>query len=247
VNTGAGITREAFLGRVRGELRKTRGLFPATSATRPADPVGAAEIVRRELAERWPQALERFRREFEAVAGVFHRVATMQDVPSLVGHIARERSASRLVSWSAPAMGADLAPALVLEGLSTTAMPDVAVDAREARRLREVSAAADIGLTGADLALAETGTLILRSDAGRPRSTSLLPPCHVAVFDRMALVETLQQVGVMLEAWHATDAVAGVVNFITGPSRTADIELTLTRGVHCPKEVHEIFVEGGRA
>ena len=144
-------------------------------------------------------------------------------------------------------MGADLAPALVREGLSTTAMPDVAVDAREARRLREVSAGADIGLTGADLALAETGTLILRSDAGRPRSTSLLPPCHVAVFDRLALVETLQQVGVMLEAWHATDAVSGVVNFITGPSRTADIELTLTRGVHGPKEVHAIFVEGGRA
>ena len=84
--------------------------------------------------------------------------------------------------------------------------------------------------------------------AGRPRSTSLLPPCHVAVFDRTALVESLEQVGIALEAWHdgPAPATAGaVINFITGPSRTADIELTLTRGVHGPKEVHAVFVEDG--
>ena len=109
-------------------------------------------------------------------------------------------------------------------------------------------AAADIGVTGVDLAIAETGSLVLLSGSGRPRSTSLLPPYHVAVFDRSALVESLAQVGVFLEAWHDGPPEAGrggVINVITGPSRTADIELTLTRGVHGPKEVHAIFVEGG--
>jgi L-lactate dehydrogenase complex protein LldG len=113
-------------------------------------------------------------------------------------------------------------------------------------RHRTDAAAAQLGVTGADLVLAETGTLILLSGAGRPRSTSLLPDVHVAVFGRDRLLESLEQVGVMLEALHVDPdrAMSGaMINFITGPSRTADIELTLTRGVHGPKEVHAIFVE----
>src|SRR5206468_235464 len=70
----------------------------------------------------------------------------------------------------------------------------------ERRRLRALIAEADLGVTGADLAVAETGTLVLVSAAGRPRTTSLLPPCHVAAFDRTALVESLEQVGLVLEA-----------------------------------------------
>jgi len=128
-------------------------------------------------------------------------------------------------------------------------MPAAAIESpAERQAMRDLIAAADVGVTGVDLAVAETGSLVLLSGSGRPRSTSLLPPYHVAVFDRTALVESLAQVGVFLEAWHDGDSEAwrgGVINVITGPSRTADIELTLTRGVHGPKEVHAIFVEGG--
>jgi L-lactate dehydrogenase complex protein LldG len=103
-------------------------------------------------------------------------------------------------------------------------------------------------VTGVDLAVAETGTLVVVSGAGRPRSASLLPPCHVAVFDREPLVESLSQAGLVLEAWHDGPVPpwrGASINFITGPSRTADIELTLTRGVHGPREVHAVFVERG--
>jgi L-lactate dehydrogenase complex protein LldG len=69
----------------------------------------------------------------------------------------------------------------------------------------------------------------------------------VAVFGRGVLIESLTQLGVFLEAWHAEpDGEWGaMITLITGPSRTADIELTLTRGVHGPKEVHGVFVEAG--
>ena len=245
---GARTTKAEFLARVRGEMAKTPGLFVAAPAERPAQPRQRLELLRRELSERWPQTLERFRAEFEHVAGVFHRVPTAADVPAALERICRERGARRLVAWSPEELGVALAPVLGAAGIAVESMPrDVPPDA-ERLRIRAAVAEADVGVTGADLAVAETGTLVLVAAAGRPRSTSLLPPCHVAVFDRTALVESLEQVGLALEAWHEGPAPperGAVINFITGPSRTADIELTLTRGVHGPKEIHAVFVDGG--
>ena len=242
-------TKGEFLASIRAQMRTARDLFPASVAKRPEHPAAEADTIRRELAERWPATLEEFRVEFERVGGVFHRVTSLDEVPAVVGRLAREREARGLVAWHAAALGADLAPALEARGLDVHEMPaGETTAAAERERLRAITAGADFGLTGVDLAVAETGTLILVSGAGRPRSTSLLPPCHIAVFDRTALVESLRQVGVLLEAWHrdgAPPATGAVINFITGPSRTADIELTLTRGVHGPKEVHAIFVEQG--
>jgi L-lactate dehydrogenase complex protein LldG len=239
-------TRANFLGRIRAEVAKTPGRFEAQTATRPPRPAEAAEAVRRQMAERWPEALERFRQEFERVAGVFHRVKTVGEVPAAVLAIARHKSAREVVAWDAAMLGLDLRPALAAAGLAVgTVTPG---DSGEAARLRHraEAARAEVGVTGVDFALAETGTMILLSGAGRPRSTSLLPASHVAIFDRRRLIESLEQVGVMLEALHADPAhtmSGAVINFITGPSRTADIELTLTRGVHGPKEVHAIFVD----
>jgi L-lactate dehydrogenase complex protein LldG len=238
--------RAEFLERIRREVAKTPGLFGATLAPRPAQPRAAAETIRRELAERWPQALDRFREEFERVAGVFHRAPSLDAVPAVIAAIARGRGARRLVTWDPSALGFDAGPALAREGLTVVAARAGQEDEASRRRHREEAARAELGVTGADFVLAETGTLILLSGSGRPRSTSLLPEAHVAVFGRDRLLETLEQVGVMLEALHVEPdrAMSGaMINFITGPSRTADIELTLTRGVHGPKEVHAIFVE----
>src|SRR5207245_15950 len=86
---GAAVTtREEFMVRIRAEMGKTRGLFPATPATRPEYPREEAEAIRAQLAERWPEALERFRREFEKVGGVFHRVPTLPAVPQVVLDVA---------------------------------------------------------------------------------------------------------------------------------------------------------------
>jgi L-lactate dehydrogenase complex protein LldG len=202
------------------------------------------------MSERWRDSLARFTREFERVGGVFHRVGDRNEVPDTLAGLARERGMHRVIAWHASALGLDAATALTARGLQAEAAPAADVDLSERERRRAVAAAADMGVTGVDLAVAETGTLVVVSGAGRPRSASLLPACHVAVFDREVLVESLSQAGLVLEAWHdgAPPPWRGAsINFITGPSRTADIELTLTRGVHGPREVHAVFVEGGLA
>ena len=89
----------------------------------------------------------------------------------------------------------------------------------------------DLGVTSVDAALPETGTLLLRSSPDRPRMVSLLPRVHLAIMDPSVLCA---DVGPAL----AQVAGAGYWLFVTGPSRTSDIELTLTIGVHGPKSLY---------
>ena len=241
-------TKAEFFDRIRAEMARTPGLTPRAPAARAARPRERLDVLRRELSERWRENLDRFQHELERVGGVLYRVAEAGEVPDVVAQIAAERGMHRVVTWPRDTLGVDVAAPLVTRGFDAAVMPGTEVAAAERARLRGLAAAADLGVTGAEVAIAETGTLVVVSGAGRARSTSLLPACHVAVFARDVLVESLVQMGLVLEAWHegAEPSWRGAaINFITGPSRTADIELTLTRGVHGPKEVHAVFVEHG--
>ena len=88
----------------------------------------------------------------------------------------------------------------------------------------------DLGITSADYLLPETGTLVLRSSAEKPRAVSLLPRMHLAIVRPEMLRADLHQVFAEAKDSH-------YLVFITGPSRTADIELTTTLGVHGPKNL----------
>jgi L-lactate dehydrogenase complex protein LldG len=97
---------------------------------------------------------------------------------------------------------------------------------------------AEVGITSADWGLADTGTLVVRA-ASEPRLFSLLPPVHVAVLRRERLLTGLDELltKVPLPA-HDTSSMV----LITGPSRTADIEQILVRGVHGPGELHAVLL-----
>jgi len=95
----------------------------------------------------------------------------------------------------------------------------------------------DVGITAAQGAIAETGTLILDSVRERHRLASLLPPVHIAIIDADQICLTL---GEALEALQHEDEISPTITFITGPSRTADIELTLAIGVHGPQKLYVI-------
>ena len=97
----------------------------------------------------------------------------------------------------------------------------------------------DVGITTAQVAIAETGTLVLDSACEKHRLVSLVPPVHIAIINASAIVETLGDALTLLQEKEISPA----ITFITGPSRTADIELTLTIGVHGPQELY-VIVDG---
>jgi L-lactate dehydrogenase complex protein LldG len=95
----------------------------------------------------------------------------------------------------------------------------------------------DIGITSAQAAIAETGTLVLEQARERNRLVSLLPPVHIAIVNAGDICATMSEA---ITRARNESATSSAITFITGPSRTADIELTLTIGVHGPKELYVI-------
>ena len=96
----------------------------------------------------------------------------------------------------------------------------------------------DAGISTAQAAIAETGTIVLDCTQERHRLLSLVPPVHIAIVDASKIYTTLGETLAMLQAGKE---VSPAITFITGPSRTADIELTLTIGVHGPQELYVII------
>jgi L-lactate dehydrogenase complex protein LldG len=97
--------------------------------------------------------------------------------------------------------------------------------------------AADLGITAAQWAIAETGTLVLDMQQERHRFASLLPPVHIALLPHARLLANLGEALKTLPR-----PLPPTVTFVTGPSRTADIELQLVVGVHGPRELHVIVI-----
>jgi L-lactate dehydrogenase complex protein LldG len=167
-------------------------------------------------------------------------------VPALVAALMDERKATALLAWDQahlPVPG--LLDYLKEEGLTVVAGDLPLEDPARSEQLAVVEKVT-IGLTGADAVLAETGTLALRSGPGRPRLASLSVRTHIALFrlDQMhaswaAWWEQLPN----KNEWVNAAGRASNVTLISGPSRTADIEMTLTVGVHGPGELIAILCE----
>ncbi len=245
-----GTDAHAFLTRVRAVLGRAGPATATRDEVAPAtDWEKRAQGIRAAALGRWEELLLRFESELEAVAGVLHR-ATPAGVPAMVSRIARERQLPRVVTWSEVALGVPgLLANLRAEGLQVEeGSPVLEWDEHPGtvRKVRDVLDRAGIGLTGVDLAVAESGSLLLMSGPGKGRLVSCLPVVHVALLRPGQLLDTWDEAGVLLEVLHRQDPFAdsqGSITFITGPSRTADIEFSLTRGVHGPREVHVIVLD----
>jgi len=145
----------------------------------------------------------------------------------------------------------DLVPAAVARYLKANSLPFSAVCWAELAGLDWAAAGIDIvvreardadlvGITGSFCAIAETGTLMTMSGRDTPSAVSLLPETHIAVVRKSRIVRGME------EAWQLMRVELGAppraVTFISGPSRTADIEQTVTLGAHGPYRVHIVLV-----
>jgi L-lactate dehydrogenase complex protein LldF len=116
-------------------------------------------------------------------------------------------------------------------------------------KLRQKFIDAGMGITGANVAIAESGTVVIVTNEGNERLAASLPPIHVAVLGIEKIVPAIDDAAAVLKllARSATgQKQSSYVSFITGPSRTGDIELSLTIGVHGPKQMHIVLVDNGR-
>jgi L-lactate dehydrogenase complex protein LldG len=105
---------------------------------------------------------------------------------------------------------------------------------------KEASFSVDVGITGADYALADTGTLVICHGRENARLLSLAPPMHIAIVQIESLLPDIDTL--VAEIKPGENDMPSAISLITGPSMTADIALQVTYGMHGPKSVHVIFV-----
>jgi len=176
----------------------------------------------------------RFLEELEAVGGHGRRVRNITEARKYVLSLAREREAKLLLRWDVEELDRMKADVPLRE-----AGVEVAVWNDDLADPKDVAARADIGLSTAAWAIAETGSLVLEGGPGRGRVVTLLPPCYVAVlYARKVLSTVPEAIGRYAEGGN----VPANVCFHTGPSRSGDIEMTLAIGVHGPGDVHVLLV-----
>lgn len=176
------------------------------------------------------------------------RSSTSEEAAGYIAGLARDLEA-RSVMYSAhpvlAALGLENALAGSVAEVSFAAIGD-ADDGEERERLRltlrERLIHADLGVTGVDYAIAETGSCVIVAGKGVSRLVSLLPPVHVAVVERGHVLPGLDELFTLRRRDTLAGNPASYMNIISGPSRSADIEQTLVTGVHGPREAHMVLV-----
>ena len=213
------MSREHVLHKVRTALGRSAG--------QPVEEPPPVRLTRsRSRASRRASAC--FCARIEALAGKTHRAASAEDARAYVARVIAGRKAQSLRTRPFCANAASRRWQAFESGITD-----------RARAARTLCATAACGITSADYALADTGTLVMLASPQEARLISLLPPVHIAIVERERLLTGLDELLSILP--RPAEQTSSMV-LITGPSRTADIEQILVRGVHGPGEIHVVVV-----
>jgi L-lactate utilization protein LutC len=228
--------KHEMLSRIKAAL----GSPPHFAAAKPAQAARAET----ESADRRKELVAQFSAELEAVGGRLVQVTTGDEARSYILDLVTGMNTS-IVAASDPDMvnwlmeqGVETVPPLQAFAARSTARPNSEL----MEEYKQALIKADIGVTGAEYAIADTGTLVLISGGEQHRLISLVPPVHICLLNADRILPDLSALitRVRFERY-SSDSPPQAMTFITGSSRTADIELTLTRGVHGPREVHVVL------
>jgi L-lactate dehydrogenase complex protein LldG len=210
------MSREAVLHKVRTALGRNAG--------QPVDEPPPARLLLPEVDI--DSRVQSFCERIEALAGKTHRASSAAVARDYVSSVVAGRCA---VLSNAP----------ILRECGIDLLPGVQTGFTDPAELRAACSTAACGITGADYALADTGTLVMLSSPQEARLISLLPPVYIALVARERLLTGLDELLTILPL--PAEQTSSMV-LITGPSRTADIEQILVRGVHGPGEIHVVVV-----
>jgi len=227
-------------GRVLDAVRRALGRSE-TARPDPLEPFdetnaeGEAETSREEL-------IARFTFEAGAVGSHVHRADSVGELTDTVARVCADADVKEVALSGAELFAElNLSARLAAHGLSSFAASDFGPGGREGLIARLEGCGA--GVTAADYAIAETGTVALGSDEEGALLVSLLPAIHFAVLRPSQIAWSLGAVIERLKAERMARAEpCRSATFITGPSRTSDVELVLSIGVHGPKELHLIIL-----
>jgi L-lactate dehydrogenase complex protein LldG len=220
--------REAILQSVRQALRA--GNRPGEAAV--IEPRGSIGYQGAE-----PDPVSRFCQELTATGGHAHVVSDRQAAIACTLELVKASTARRIL----------LGPGNFIDSLNLPEhLAALGCDVKLTGSLpaagnRDLLFAADLGISGVDYLIAETGTVVVLAKPKEPRSLSLLPPVHIALAERAQLVPDLFDLFESEVRKGQTD-LPSCVSLITGPSKTGDIELRLVTGVHGPGEIHVILL-----
>ncbi|XEC93267.1 lactate utilization protein C [Paenibacillus tarimensis] len=222
--------QQSFMDGIANKLKRPR------LTEKPAHPFkGAPDFW---LRFEWPleERIEKFRDHFKAAGGHVERMADMEEVRAFIADKAAEMGARYVIRQRQPELDA-----LDLEGALPEANVSVWNSGDAAEHWKARAAEADFGVVVADYAAAYTGSITVKSSKDKGRSVSLLPTVLIAVIPVSRLKTRLGEILSDFDTAGSGKLPAGI-HFISGPSRSADIENDLTIGVHGPGVVYALLV-----
>ncbi len=204
------------------------------------DRIAPRIIVQRPLPGKRPTTMpdvlfDRFKAKFEDLKGHVHLVASWEEAAEKAGAICREAEAGRVAIAGAPGPFQE-----ALEVWCTKNQTDLLTPPYASEDLPGAIDAAEVGITGMDFAIARTGTLVEVALDDATRLVSSLPQTHIGLLSAREFVDDLDAAAPRLREIFAEHPRNCVVSFLSGPSRTGDIEMKLTLGVHGPAAAHAI-------